>query len=89
MPWQGQPDQCHQSAEAGDLTQQVVLDKGGEQRESYTYTYDNKGNITQVKDSKGTTTYVYDQLEQLVKETQPDGTVAMSQKSWKLKVAVS
>ncbi|GGA59599.1 hypothetical protein GCM10007416_35750 [Kroppenstedtia guangzhouensis] len=65
------------------------MDKGGEQRESYTYTYDNKGNITQVKDSKGTTTYVYDQLEQLVKETQPDGTVAMSQKSWKLKVAVS
>nr|WP_308420319.1 hypothetical protein [Kroppenstedtia guangzhouensis] len=60
---------------AGDLTQQVVLDKGGEQRESYTYTYDNKGNITQVKDSKGTTTYVYDELEQLVKETRPDGTV--------------
>ncbi|GGA58434.1 hypothetical protein GCM10007416_34570 [Kroppenstedtia guangzhouensis] len=51
------------------------MDKGGEQRESYTYTYDNKGNITQVKDSKGTTTYVYDELEQLVKETRPDGTV--------------
>ncbi|GGA58417.1 hypothetical protein GCM10007416_34540 [Kroppenstedtia guangzhouensis] len=49
------------------------MDKGGEQRESYTYTYDNKGNITQVKDSKGTTSYVYDELEQLVKETRPDG----------------
>ncbi|MFD1394515.1 hypothetical protein ACFQ40_01865 [Kroppenstedtia eburnea] len=27
----------------------------------------------QVQDSKGTTSYVYDQLEQLVKETRPDG----------------
>ncbi|PTM59264.1 DNRLRE domain-containing protein [Desmospora activa] len=59
----------------GDLVEQVVFDKNGEQKESYTYTYDNKGNITRLKDSKGTTTYVYDELEQLTKETRPDGTV--------------
>ncbi|QKI81650.1 DNRLRE domain-containing protein [Kroppenstedtia eburnea] len=60
---------------AGDLVHQVVLDKDGKEREKYTYSFDSKGNITQVKDSKGTTSYVYDQLDQLIKETRPDGTV--------------
>ncbi|SFS76370.1 DNRLRE domain-containing protein [Marininema halotolerans] len=60
---------------AGDLTQQVILGTDGEERDSLTYTYDAKGNITQVKSSQGTTSYAYDALEQLTKETLPDGTV--------------
>ncbi len=51
------------------------LDKNGVIQDSFTYAYDAKGNITSVTSSAGTTTYVYDALEQLIKETRPDGTV--------------
>ena len=60
---------------AGDLIEQVNLDKNGVIQDSFTYAYDAKGNITSVTSSAGTTTYVYDALEQLIKETRPDGTV--------------
>src|SRR5690606_40846191 len=60
---------------AGDLIEQVNLDKNGVIQDSFTYAYDAKGNITSVTSSAGTTTYAYDALEQLIKETRPDGTV--------------
>ncbi|MBH8608581.1 RHS repeat domain-containing protein, partial [Thermoactinomyces sp. CICC 10521] len=47
---------------------------------SYLYAYDNKGRITSVTETDGTnppqmTSYEYDALDQLTKETRPDGTV--------------
>ena len=35
---------------------------------TYSYTYDNNGNILSVRDSDGTTTYVYDSANQLIRE---------------------
>jgi RHS repeat-associated protein len=60
---------------AGDLVEQTIYDKNGNILDSFKYTYDAKGNITQVVSKAGTTTYVYDELDQLIKETRPDGTI--------------
>ena len=35
---------------------------------TYTYTYDGRGNITAISDGSKTTTYVYDSLDQLIRE---------------------
>ena len=35
---------------------------------TYTYTYDTRGNITAISDGSKTTTYVYDSLDQLIRE---------------------
>ena len=37
----------------------------------FTYTYDNRGNITGVSDGTYTTTYTYDNLDQLIREDNP------------------
>ncbi|RAL21478.1 RHS repeat domain-containing protein [Thermoflavimicrobium daqui] len=60
---------------AGDVVQLVNYDRDGNPRDSFVYHYDNKGNITSVKSDKGTITYQYDELDQLVKESYSDGTV--------------
>jgi RHS repeat-associated protein len=59
---------------AGDLIARDIFDKNGNQIDSFVYTYNNKGNITSVTSKAGTTSYVYDELDQLTKETRPDGT---------------
>ncbi|PYG87269.1 RHS repeat-associated protein [Ruminiclostridium sufflavum DSM 19573] len=43
--------------------------------DSYAYTYDAAGNQTSKTDSKGTTTYTYDELNRLKTVTEPDDTV--------------
>ncbi|SEN81065.1 RHS repeat-associated core domain-containing protein, partial [Lihuaxuella thermophila] len=60
---------------AGDLVEQMIIDKNGEIIDSFQYTYDAKGNITRIVSKAGTTSYVYDELDQLIKETRPDGTI--------------
>lgn len=40
----------------------------------YSYTYDSKGNISTIQTSSGLITYDYDKLNQLERETLPDGT---------------
>ncbi|MBA4543696.1 RHS repeat protein [Thermoactinomyces daqus] len=65
---------------AGDLVERDIFDKNGNLLYSYLYTYDNKGRITSVTETDGTnppktTSYEYDALDQLTKETRPDGTV--------------
>ncbi|MBS7531927.1 RHS repeat-associated core domain-containing protein [Hazenella sp. IB182353] len=59
---------------AGDPVSQLIIDKNGNLLDQFKYTYDTKGNITQVVSKAGTTSYVYDELEQLTKEQRPDGT---------------
>ncbi|SHF14153.1 RHS repeat-associated core domain-containing protein [Seinonella peptonophila] len=58
---------------AGDLLQVVNYIETGEIIDSFSYTYNQKGNITSVTSNIGTTIYDYDQLEQLTKETRPNG----------------
>jgi len=41
----------------------------------YTYTYDSRGNITDIIGSEGTLTYQYDDLSRLTRETLPDSTI--------------
>ena len=53
---------------AGDLVEQIILDKQGELLDKFTYSYDNKGNITSIKSAAGTTQYIYDSLDQLTKQ---------------------
>ncbi|MBA4601050.1 MAG: RHS repeat-associated core domain-containing protein [Thermoactinomyces sp.] len=60
---------------AGDLVKQTIYDKYGNPIDSFSYTYDTKGNITSITSKSGTTTYEYDELDQLIKETAPDGTI--------------
>ncbi|MBA4601052.1 RHS repeat protein, partial [Thermoactinomyces mirandus] len=60
---------------AGDLVKQTIYDKYGNPIDSFSYTYDTKGNITSITPKSGTTTYEYDELDQLIKETAPDGTI--------------
>ncbi|MBH8608578.1 hypothetical protein I8U17_13260, partial [Thermoactinomyces sp. CICC 10521] len=65
---------------AGDLVERDIFDKNGNLLYSYLYAYDNKGRITSVTETDGTnppktTSYQYDALDQLTKETRPDGTV--------------
>src|SRR5262249_29065911 len=48
---------------------------------SATYTYDANGNLHTVIDSGGATTYDYNELDQLVSITAPDGTVTTFQYS--------
>ncbi len=60
---------------AGNLVQQVNYDSAGEILDSFGYVYDNKGRNTTVTSNAGTTSYVYDELDQLTKETRPDGKV--------------
>ena len=40
----------------------------GSDETTYTYTYDDRGNITSVSDGTSTTTYTYDSLDQLIRE---------------------
>jgi len=47
----------------------------GELLDSYSYSYDNNGNITSVTTTAGTIFYQYDGLNQLTQETLLDGTV--------------
>lgn len=60
---------------AGDLVEQIITDKNGSLVDSFKYTYDAKGNITSIVSKAGTTSYVYDELDQLTKETRPDGMI--------------
>lgn len=60
---------------AGDLISQTILDKNGSVVEKYTYGYDTEGRIDSVTSNAGTTSYAYDKLDQLTKETRPDGTI--------------
>jgi YD repeat-containing protein len=57
------------------LVEQTIYDKNGNIIDRFKYTYDSKGNITQVVSKAGITTYEYDELDQLIKETRPDGTI--------------
>ncbi|MBH8609076.1 DNRLRE domain-containing protein [Thermoactinomyces sp. CICC 10521] len=65
---------------AEDLVERDIFDKYGNLLYSFVYAYDNKGRITSVTETDGTnppktTSYQYDALDQLTKETRPDGTV--------------
>jgi RHS repeat-associated protein len=59
---------------AGDVVEATLYDSNGNIYDDYQYTYDNKGNITTVVSNAGTTSYYYDELNQLIKEVRPDGT---------------
>jgi RHS repeat-associated protein len=48
-------------------------DKNGVEIDSYSYEYDNNGNITAKHDVKGTTSYLYDDLNRLRTVTEPGG----------------
>lgn len=64
----------------GDLVAREIFDKNGSLINSFVYAYDNKGRIISVTETVGTnppktTSYVYDELDQLTKETRPDGKI--------------
>ncbi len=65
----------YQYNDAGELVHQITTDKFGTSIDNSQYNYDNKGNIISAISTAGTTTYVYDELDQLLKETRPDGTI--------------
>jgi RHS repeat-associated protein len=55
--------------------QTLSIQKGSNTLYSYTYGYDQNGNITSIVSNTGNTTYEYDKLNQLTKEQLPDGTI--------------
>lgn len=59
---------------AGNLIQQVNYNATGTILDSFNYVYDTKGRIQSVTSHAGTTSYEYDELDQLKKETHADGT---------------
>ncbi|UWE05062.1 DNRLRE domain-containing protein [Laceyella sacchari] len=60
---------------AEDLLKRSIINKNGELIDQFQYAYDTKKNITSVFSKAGNTLYEYDELDQLIKETRPDGTI--------------
>jgi RHS repeat-associated protein len=60
---------------AGDLVEQTISDKSGNLLDRVQYTYTAQGNLATLVSQAGTTQYAYDALDQLVRETRPDGTI--------------
>jgi RHS repeat-associated protein len=60
---------------AGNLIQLINYNSSGTILNSFSYFYDTKGRITSVTTNTGTTTYEYDELDQIKKETHEDGSI--------------
>ncbi|MEW4286212.1 DNRLRE domain-containing protein [Priestia koreensis] len=58
----------------GRLDKEVLNTSSTQNLDTYTYSYDGNDNITHINSNKGTTSYTYNKLDELIKEELPDGT---------------
>ncbi len=74
-------DQGSIPGDARNLVDTISHHAGGVE-EDYTYTYDSKGNITQVVNGTRVTTYTYDGLDRLLTERMVDGGTSLVDRSY-------
>ncbi len=58
---------------SGQIGQHTIQSQNGDLNKTYSYTYDDNGNITAINDGTNTVTYVYDSANQLIRENNPVG----------------